>query len=142
MKVRLLVAFAAASAAAFVAAGSAGAATNHSCTNDILAPGTYLNVGVSGFCQLASAGLIHSQGNLHVNGGAVFNASSCAVLAVDGGAQVDAGAVFDLDGGCETKGINRGVAFDNALSFFIVDSTFEHGGIISNGGGGSAANPC
>ena len=62
-----------------------------------------------------------------------------SVLAVDGGAQVDAGAVFDLDGGCETKGINRGVAFDNALSFFIVDSTFVHGGIISNGGGGSAA---
>jgi hypothetical protein len=141
MRVRLLLGLVAATAAAFVAAGSAGAAQDSACPNGILAPGAYQNVTVSSFCSLTGSGTVFIRGNLTVNPGGVFNGAPCTNLFVGGSVAVFATGVIDLTGFCSDKVLFHGLSADRANSVDLRGISID-GGLLISGGGGGPSGAC
>src|SRR5262245_28105899 len=143
MRVRFLAALAAVAAAAFVAAGSAGAASNHICNNDVLGPGDYLNVSVTGFCNLNTFGA-HIHGSLFVQGGSSFNGATGGFLIVDGGISVSASGVLVLDGFGNTDNMRilHGISADRPNSVVLHSIFIAAGGVQVQGGGGNKVGSC
>jgi hypothetical protein len=140
MRLRLLLALVGAMGAAFVAAGSAGAADS-TCPNGILSPGVYTNVTVSSFCSLSGSGTVSIRGNLTVNGGGTFNGAPCTNLFVGGSVQVFATGVLDLTGFCSEKVVFHGVSADRANSVDLRGISIG-GGVLISGGGGGPSGAC
>jgi len=135
MKVRLLVALAVAGVAAFVAAGSAGAAADSTCPGGILASGIYNNVVVTGTCK--ATGEIWIKGNLTVNGNSAFDAEFGGII--NGNVQAWPGSVLLLDG----FSITHGVSASGAQDIDLEDNDIGQGVLIQGGGGPpvGACNP-
>jgi len=134
MKLRLLAALAVAGVAAFVAAGSAGAAADSNCPGGILASGLYNNVTVNGFCS--TNGEVWIKGNLVVNPGGAFTNNSFFTI-VNGSVQVWTGGVLLL----ANAALTHGVSADHPSSIDVESSSIG-GGVLVNGGGGPTANSC
>ena len=132
MRVRLLVALAVAGVAAFVAAGSAGAAADSTCPGGILASGIYNNVTVTGTCT--ASGEVWIKGNLTVNGNSVFDATFGTI---NGNVQAWNGSVLSLD----SFSITHSVSASGARSVVLISDRFGQG-VLIQGGGGAPVGAC
>jgi hypothetical protein len=132
MRVRLLVALAVAGVAAFVAAGSAGAAADSTCPGGILASGIYNNVTVTGTCT--ASGEVWIKGNLTVNGNSVFDATFGTI---NGNVQAWSGSVLSLD----SFSITHSVSASGARSVVLISDRFGQG-VLIQGGGGATVGAC
>jgi hypothetical protein len=133
MKVRFLAAMVAAGAAAFIAAGSAGAAADSTCPGGILASGIYNNVSVTGTCT--ATGEIWIKGNLNVSGNSVFDAEHGGTI--NGNVQAWPGSVLILVG----LGVTHGVSASGAKAVVLLGDGLGQGALIQ-GGGGPASGAC
>jgi len=133
MKLRLLAALVIAGVAAFVAAGSAGAAADSNCPGGTLSSGIYNNVVVNGTCT--ATGEIWIKGNLNVNGNSVFDAEHGGTI--NGNVQAWNGSVLILIG----FGVTHSVSASGAQSVVLIEDGLSQGALIQ-GGGGAPAGAC
>jgi hypothetical protein len=134
MKIRLLVALAVTGVAAFVAAGSAGAAADSTCPGGILASGVYNNVSVTGTCT--ATGKVWIKGNLTVNGNSAFLGAPQGGT-INGNVQAWNGSVLDLF----RFHVTHSVSAVGAQSVVLFQDLLGQG-VLIQGGGGPTAGAC
>jgi hypothetical protein len=133
MKIRLLAALVVVGVAAFMAAGSAGAAGDSTCPGGTLNSGIYNNVSVTGTCT--ATGDIWIKGNLTVNGNSVFDAEHGGTI--NGNVQAWNGSVLELQGFSVTHGVSASGAKSVEL---VLDNLGQ--GVLIQGGGGAPTGAC
>ena len=138
----------------FVAgATSVAAAGNGQCSGGTIAPGTYGNLVITGFCTL-DGGNVTVQRNLHVTStGAMEGLFASSRLTVGGNVIVDSGGLFAL--GCDpvelpcldnpdattSDVVGRSIISDHP-ALMIVHDNHVGGNVVQGGGGlGLACNP-
>jgi hypothetical protein len=128
------------------AVGTAGAALG-ACSNSTLAPGTYVQVTVTGVCSLPAGGTVRINGSLFVAPGGAFNGGTMATLTVGNGIRVGAGGILVLgcspEIGCPGTSddvVNGGITAGMALAVIAHNNTINGNVSLLRGGGGATCD--